>query len=247
MADCGCCITLGTQVLVGQANISKYTISVAVDTTREILWEPTNTGDCIPDYNSPLYLYGPGKSVLQLSAYPWSNTAEEYSMGFLCPMDVNLQVGWKYVFDCRNMHECIDFNTGNKTLNKVRGRWVGIPMKKKNITVTGGQESDLFVFKGCSTPAAKFNIQAGPHAAMTPQVTRQYSGMEYKGLPIAFDTDNIKKKFNLTIESNEYCQWTSGFKDVEALLTGFTFSFQPPAPPVVTYNFEAVLSICPEC
>jgi hypothetical protein len=246
MASCNCCLTIGSQIIVGGADISEYAITVNVDSTRDILWEPGVQGECEADYDNKVYLYGPGKSTLQVTAYPFSNTYAEFNLGFTCPMDVSVQVPWKYIFDCRQCSDCLDPETGLPA-GKIRGRWVGIPMKKKNVTVTGDIENPLFVFKGCASPATKFTLQAGPNVAIVPQPTRQYSGVEYKGLPIQFDTDAATKAWDLTVKTNESCRFAAGFTNVKAYLTGFTFSYQPPSPPTVTYNFDAMVSYCPEC
>ena len=100
MADCGCCLTFGSQVLVGGANIGPYTISVSVDTTRDVIWEPGSNEECEPIVDRRIYMYGPGKSTMQLTAYPFSNEEDEYTLGFTCPMEVSVQLGYKWVFDC---------------------------------------------------------------------------------------------------------------------------------------------------
>lgn len=246
MADCNCCLTLGSQVIIGGANIGPYTISVSVDSTRDVIWEPSSQGECEPDYDNKIYMFGPGKSTLQLTAYPFSNQEEQYNLGFTCPMEVSVQIPYKWIFDCRQCTDCLDPATG-EVAGKVRGRWVGIPMKKKTVSVTGGTDSSLFDFSGCPSPVSKFNLQAGPNVAIVPQPTMQYSSMSYTGLPIAFNTEDSSKLWELTVLTNQTCQYATGFSNVDAYLTGFTFSYQPPAPPTVTYSFDAIVNWCPEC
>lgn len=249
MASCNCCLTLGSNVVIGEADISRYTISVSVDSTRDVIWEPASQGECEPDYDNRVYMFGPGKSTLQLTAYPFS-TSDEYNLGFYCPMEVNVQIPWKYVFDCRQCTDCLDPATGLPA-GKIRGRWIGIPMKKKTVTVTGDTEGtaarELFNFVGCPSPAAKFDLQAGPVVAIVTQPTMQYSEIEYKGLPVPFSTEDASKLWNLTVTTNQACSWATGFTDVQAYLTGFTFSYQPPNAPTVSYNFDAIVSYCPDC
>lgn len=246
MADCNCCLTLGSKVLVGDADISGYTISVTADSTRDVTWEPASQGECEPDFNNQMYLYGPGKSTLQITAYPFSNQAEQFNLGFVCPTDVSVQIPWKFIFDCRQCVDCIDIQTGLPG-GKIRGKWVGIPMRRKIVTVTGDTENELFNFSGCPSPSSKFTLQAGPNVAIVPQATMQYNEMAYLGLPVPFDTTSASKIWDLTVTTNENCEYATGFSNVNAYLTSFVFNYSPPNPPTVTYNFDAIVSYCPDC
>lgn len=246
MADCNCCLTLGSQVIVGGADIGDYTISVSVDSTREVIWEPGNQGDCEPDYDDRVYMFGPGKSTLQVTAYPFSNQSASFNLDFTCPMDVSVQIPWKYVFDCRQCTDCLDPATGQPA-GKIRGKWIGIPMKKKSVTVTGDTDNPLFTFAGCPSPASKFSLQAGPNVAIVPQPTMQYSEMSYNGLPISFNTEDASKIWELTVLTSPSCEFATGFSDINAYLTSFVFNYSPPNPPTVTYNFDAIISYCPDC
>jgi hypothetical protein len=250
MAECSCCLTLGSQVIIGEADIGKYTVSVNVDTSRDVQWDSISDKGCETPENGPMiYKYGPGKATLQLTAYPFS-IEDEYNLGFTCPMEVNVQIPWRYVFDCRQCVDCVNPRTGLPA-GKVRGRWVGIGNKKKVVTVTGDVESSaakrLFNFSGCPTPIAKFTLQAGANVAIVTQPSMQFFDMEYFGLPVAFNTMDMSKIWDLTVRTGQACSWVTGFSNVKAYLTGFTFNYQPPNVPTVTYNFDAMITYCPDC
>lgn len=217
-----------------------------MDTTRDVIYDSDTPEECEPDGDNYIYMYGPGKSTMQLTAYPFSNQDAEYTLGFDCPMEVTMQVNYKWVFDCRQCYPCLDPETGQAT-GYVRGRWIPISMKKKTITVKGDITNPLFTFKGCASPAAKFSIQAGPQSAIITQPTMQYSAMTYNGLPLPFDTDSISNPWNLTVTTNANCSYAMGFKDVKAYLTSFSFTYSPPNPPTTQWSFEVPISYCPEC
>lgn len=248
---CSCCVTYDSSVIVNDGNlnydVSNDTISVSVDSSQDYIWEDLTDDDCNPIADSKLYMYGPNKSTIQITAYPFSGY-QDYTMGFVCPVNVNVQIPWKYVYDCRACENCIDPETGVSTGLKRRGRWVAVPMKKKTVQVTGDLENvDLFSFGGCSSPIAKYNLSAGSSSVIVPQPTMQYAQMEYTGQPLPFDTDSMNKSFTISINTGEQCDWVTNFDDVRVYLTGFTFQFEPPSPPTVSYTFDAFPSFCMEC
>jgi hypothetical protein len=249
MAECSCCLTLGSQVIIGEADIGKYTVSVNVDTSRDVQWDSISDKGCESSENAPmLYKYGPGKATLQLTAYPF-NIEDEYNLGFTCPMEVSMQRPYRYVFDCRQCVDCLDPKTGLPA-GKVRGRWIAIANKKKTVTVTGDTESSaakrLFNFTGCGTPISKFTLQAGPNVAIIAQPSMQFSEMEYFGLPLPFSTAE-NRIWDLTVRAGQSCNWVTGFTNVKAYLESFSFNFTPPNVPTVSYNFSVLVTYCPEC
>jgi len=248
---CSCCVTYDSNVIVNDGviayDITSDTINVNVDSSQDYFWEDLTDEDCDPIGDSKLYMYGPSKASIQITAYPFRGY-QEYTMGFVCPVNVNVQIPWKYVYDCRGCEPCIDPQTGQETGMMRRGRWVAIPQKKKIIQVTGDVEGvSLFSFGGCSSPIAKYTLTAGPSSVIVPQPSMQYSQMEYTGQPMPFDTDNMKTPFRISINTGEHCDWVTNFDDVKVYMTGFTFSFQPPNPPTVSYAFDAFPPYCMEC
>jgi hypothetical protein len=246
MATCNCCVTYGSQILVGGADVSNQTISISVDSTQEVIWEDQTDVECDPLGDSKFYMYGPSKATVQLTAYPFAQ-GEDCTLGFTCPTTVNLSVGWKTVFDCRGCDPCYDPRTG-QIAGQRRGRLVNIPLKKKQVTVTGDIDSSpYFEVGGCAVPAARYTLTAGPQAIITPQPTMQYSELAYTGLPIPFDTEDLLSSYTMTIQNTDVCPWASGFQDIRAYLDSFSFSFNPPQAPQVVYSFSVMLSFCPEC
>lgn len=243
---CDCCLTYNSQIVVGGADISNDTISISVDSSQEVLWEDLTDQECNPIGDSKLYMFGPSKATVQITAYPFRGY-QDYRMGFTCPVDVSLQVPWKYVFDCRGCVDCIDPKTGAVTGQR-RGRWVGVPMKKRIIQVTGDVENvSIFQFSGCPSPLAKYTLTAGPQSVITPSPSMQYDRVIYSGLPLAFDSDDVKNPFTISINSGGDCDWVTSFNNVKAYLESFQFSFNPPAAPTVSYSFAALPSYCQDC
>jgi hypothetical protein len=243
---CSCCITYNSQIIVGGADISNDTISISVDSSQDVLWEDRTDQECNPIADSKIYLFGPNKATVQLTAYPFRGY-DDYQMGFTCPVDINATIPWKYVFDCRGCVDCIDPETGAVTGQR-RGRWVGVPLKKRIVQVTGDVDNvGIFQFSGCPSPLAKYTLTAGPQSVITPQPSMQYDRLQYSGIPVEFDTDNVKDPFVISINSGGACDWVTNFNNVSAYLTGFTFQFRPPAPPQVTYTFDAMPAYCVDC
>jgi hypothetical protein len=242
---CPCCVVTNASIVVGNVEIADHVISVSVDTTQDVMWEPETNNNCEDLPDEYVYLFGPSKTVVQLSAYPF-NLGEDYMLGFTCPVNVNVSVPWKYVYDCRTCYDCIGTN-GSKY--KRRGGWKGIPMKKRQVSITGDiSGSTIFEPSGCPVPAIKYTLQAGPHPVVTPQETMQYNRLKFKGAPIQFDTDMIKTPFTLTVQGGQLCPSIPQFNTVEAYLTSFTFQFQPPQPPTVQYSFDLMTGLClPDC
>lgn len=248
---CSCCVTYDSNILINDGSleydITNDTINISVDTTQDYVWEDLTDEDCNPIGISKLYMYGPNKSTIQITAYPFRGY-QDYTMGFVCPVNVNVQVPWKYVYDCRRCEPCIDPETGTETGQMRRGGWAAVPMKKKIIQVTGDTEGvSLFSFGGCASPIAKYTLTAGPTSVIVPQPTMQYSQMEYYGQPLPFDTDNMKKPFIVNINTGDRCNWVTNFSNVKVYMTGFTFQFEPPQAPTVSYSFDAFPSLCMEC
>jgi hypothetical protein len=235
---CKCCITFNSRVAVGDADISQRLISVSVDTTHDVMFEPSSDQECVPDGNWA-YFFGPSKGNIQLSGYPFT-VPEDMTLGFTCPVDISVQIPWKYVYDCRQCEPCIDPLTGNVAGTK-RGRWVGIPMKKRQITITGdiSGASSIFQPGGCAIPASKFNFQA--NSVIVPQATVQYAQLAYNGGPIPFNTQDIKP-FSIQVSACDF-----SLTNVVAYLTGFTFNFTPPKPAQVNYTFDMMVNLCPPC
>lgn len=246
---CTCCVTYNSSIIVNDGSmdydITNQTVSISVDTAQDIMWEDETDDECNPtgDY---IYMYGPSKSTVQISAYPFTGY-DDYTMGFVCPVNVSVQIPWRYVYDCRGCDPCIDPETGDPGSFQRRGRWVGIPQKKKTVQVTGDIEGvSFFSFTGCPTPIAKYTLTAGSTSVITPQPTTQYIKMQYTGQPISFDTNNLRSPFYITIRTPD-CDWVTGFNQVKAYLTGFTFEFNPPQPPTVSYTFDTLPVYCLEC
>ena len=249
---CKCCVTWNADVragtvdaqgqTTGMLDISNNTISISVDTTQDILNEYKSDDNCnLTD--DMLYLYGPSKSVMQLEAYPFDT--DNCYLGFTCPVSVSVSIPWKYVFDCRLCVPCIDARTGQPTGAHRRGWWRAIPMKKKQVVVTGDTGS-LFDFAGCAMPVAKYTLQAGPNPVITPQPSMQYTQAIYHGIPIPFDTMN-PNPFRLSIVPGQSCDWVASFTNVDAYLDSFSFNFKPPAPPTCQYSFSVMLPLCVTC
>ena len=126
-----------------------------------------------------------------------------------------------------------------------KGKWRNIAMRKKQISVTGDIEGNsLFEASGCELRAPKFNIQASPQPVVLPLYSTQYSRIKYHGNPLSFDTDAIDPSYGLAVMMGGGCP---GMDNMEAVLTNFTFGFQPPQAPTVSYTFESYKSICPVC
>jgi hypothetical protein len=238
---CSCCLAADTTVTINGSNVSQQINSISVDSSQEILWETDTNKECAPtgDY---LYMFGPGKTTVQITAYPFAG-ADDYRMGFECPVNVNISVPWKWVYDCRFCEDC--FSMGG-TVSRRKGKWRSIPMRKKQVSVTGdiSSASALFEASGCELKVPKFNIQAGPQPVVLPQFSSQYSRLKYLGKPLAFDTDNLDPAYILSVVMGTGCP---GLSNLSATLTNFTFAFQPPQPPTVSYTFESMLSVCPTC
>ncbi len=238
---CTCCLASDSRVIVNDIDISQFVRAVSVDSNQEVLWEDSTNNTCEPIANQKIYLFGPGKTTVQLTAFPFGKNDSDYMMGFRCPVNINVSVPWKWVYDCRKCDDCIGGAEGQKR----KGKWMAIAMRKKQVTVTGDiGGSDLFVAEGCELRVPKFSFEAGPHAVTLPQYTTQYSRLRYNGGPMSFDTDNLSTAYTMSVAMNAGCP---GFSKVTANLTGFQFNFQPPAPPTVSYTFETMLSVCPIC
>jgi hypothetical protein len=242
---CPCCVVTNANIVVGNVDIAEKVITVSVDTTQEVVWEPSSNTDCEQLPNEYVYLFGPSKTVIQLTAYPFEKP-DDYLMGFSCPVSVNVSIPWKYVYDCRTCVDCIGQN-GSKY--KRRGSWRGIPMRKRQIAITGDiTGSDIFEPSGCPVPAVKYTLQAGPQPVVIPQQTMQYSRLLYKGLPIQFDTEQLATPFTLTVEGGALCPSIPKFETVQAYMTSFTCNIQPPQPPTVQYSFDLMTGFClPDC
>jgi hypothetical protein len=235
---CPCCNTTAVRVLVDGEDISGRVNSISVDTAPDIQREP-KSNDCIPLPNEWLYLYGPGKTTIQITAYPFV-PPEDYTCGLICATNLSLSVPWKYIYDCRLESDCF-LSDGN--LGKKKGRWVGVPMKKKQVTVTGDIENNpKFIVDGCGISAPKFSIQANQFATYTAQMTTQYAHLKYVGGPIAFDSDAVDTPFKVSVTAQVGC---GGFSDVDAYLTGFSMTYNPPQAPTIQYSFETLFSVCP--
>lgn len=237
--SCPCCASINVTVSVDGADITRQVNAVSVDTAPDINREP-KSNDCIAIPDEWLYMYGPGKTTIQITAYPLENEAD-YTLGLQCAATLSLSVPWKYVYDCRLESDCL---LSDGSLGKKKGKWIGIPLRKKQVTVTGdisGAER-LFIIDGCGVSAPKFSIQANQFGTYTAQETTQYTHLKYIGTPIQFDSDSLDSPFKVSITSQEGC---GGFSDVDAYLTGFSLNYSPPQAPTITYNFETLFSICP--
>jgi len=240
---CNCCLAYGVRVLVGGIDITDHIQSVSVDTSTDVVTEPNTNKDCLPD-GGWVYMYGPTKTAVQIAAYPF-DCVDDYTLGFDCPVNVSASVPWKHIFDCRECHPC--YAADGTIAGYKRGVWRPIPMKKKQVTESGARGSTLFRFPDCATSVAKFELKAGPQAILMPQPTNQYSQMAYLGKPYAFDTEQSDTKTKITIDSTGRCGGIRNFVDIDAYLTSFNFTFNPPAAPTVTYGFDLVGAVCPEC
>ena len=239
--SCPCCVTRDITVIVDDKDITHMVSAVSVDTAPDVIREPLSN-KCQVEAGQWMMMFGPGKTTVQITAYPWGEGGSpKPDMGGLgCATNVSISVPWKYIYDCRLDADCID-KSGK--VSKKKGRWVLLPLKKKTITVTGDiSKASGFTVDGCTIPAPKFSVQASNHQYYTPQETVQYSHLVYAGIPIKIDTDNLNTSFKVAILSGMAC---GGFPEMDAYLTGFTFSFQPPSQSSIVYNFEVPYSTCP--
>ena len=240
--SCSCCLARGVTVSLGGSDITNQIVSVAVDTQNDIDMEPDTT-NCVPNGNW-IYMYGPTKTAVQITAYPFT-CPEEFTLGFDCPVNVNLQVPWKWIFDCRECWPC--YTADGSVGGKKRGVWRPIPQRRKQVTEQGARGSSLFSFPDCAMGIAKFEYRAGPQAVLLPQPTNQYVSMSYLGKPYAFNTDTTSTPVKISINATGKCGNVRNFVDVDGYLTSFSFQFTPPNPPQVTYGFDLLGAICPEC
>jgi hypothetical protein len=238
---CNCCLSSEARVSINSQDISTQVHSVSVDSSQEVNWEDNTDATCNP-LGDKLYLFGPGKTTIQISAYPFQGE-DDYTMGFECPVNVSMNSNYKWVYDCRFCDECIGTD-GTKMRRK--GKWRAIELKKKQVSVVGDIEgvSSLFEVSGCKLNLPKFSIQAGPQPVVLPQYSSQYSRLAYSGKPLTFDTDNFEGVFDISVTMGRGCP---GFQNISAKLTSFQFNFTPPQVPTVTYSFESMVSICPTC
>ena len=229
-------------VKVNDVDITRQINAISVDTAPDINREP-KSDDCIKIPDEWIYLYGPGKTTIQITAYPLEGDpgAKDYTLGLQCAATMSLSVPWKYVYDCRLESDCF---LSDGSLGKKKGKWVGIPMKKKQVTVTGdiSGADKLFVIDGCGISAPKFSIQANQFGTYMAQETTQYTHLKYTGTPVSFDSDQLDSPFKVSVTAQEGC---GGFSDVDAYLTGFSLNYTPPQAPTITYNFETLFSVCP--
>ena len=236
---CPCCVARDILVKVNGNDITHMISAVSVDTAPDVIREPlSNKCQVIP--NEWMMMFGPGKTTLQITAYPFGEGIPPNLGGLGCATNVSINVPWKYIYDCRLDADCID---KNGQVAKKKGKWVLLPLKKKTITVTGDiTRATGFKVDGCTIPAPKFSVQASSHQYYTPQETMQYSHLSYTGIPIPIDTDNLNTSFKVAILSGMHC---GGFPEMDAYLTGFTFAFTPPSQASLTYSFEVPYSTCP--
>jgi hypothetical protein len=228
--------------MVGSVDIAGQVINVSVDSTQETIWEPKSSEACLELPDQWIYMFGPSKTTIQLTAYPFAR-GEDYMLGFTCPVNINVSVPWKYIYDCRTCYDCFK-KDGSRY--KRRGGWKGIPMKKRQVAITGDiTGSPIFIPAGCSMPAVKYTLQAGPQPVVIPQETMQYRSLKYLGLPIQFDTDLLETPFKLTVGGGPNCTSIPKIEIADAYLTSFTFGITPPREPSVTYSFDVMTGYCP--
>lgn len=236
MSTCQCCLLSDAGLFEASLGFIDGVISLNTDVSVEILWEDPRFNMCD---NKELYFFGPGKGTFQIQAYPF-HSLDDFKYCFTCPTEVSMQTPWKYIYDCNKIVPCV--NGGNR-----RGAWVGIPMVHKTITVTGDLTDSVLPFEigGCGIEVLKFNIQASNMPILKPLHTHQYTWLSYTGFPIPFDT-RTPYIYDLQLKTGAACD-DDVFPMVQVFLTGFTFNFTPPKIPVVTYNFDLNLSLCPDC
>jgi hypothetical protein len=237
---CPCCVSTDTRVYVNDKDITEMLNAVSVDTAPDVIREPLSS-NCWPISGEWMTLFGPGKTSVQMTAYPFGGgNSFQPNLNLTCATSVSVSVPWKMVYDCRLSSNCVD---KNGQIGTKKGRWVMIPLKKRTITVTGDiSGSSAFVADGCTVPAPKFSIQAGPQRYFTPQETLQYSHLVYKGNPFEIDTDDLDSPYTISIVSAAGC---GGLPSMEAYLTGLNFSFTPPSQSSVTLTFDTPFTVCP--
>ena len=235
---CPCCVTSQVRIVVNGSDISQRVQSVSVDSSPDIMWEPESK-DCIPQGTGWIYMYGPGKTTIQITAYPFE-PPEDYTLGFPCATNISLTVPWKYIYDCRLCSPCF---LPDGTIGQKRGLWKGIPMKKKQVVVTGDiTSSPKFEVEGCPIAFPKFQVQASQQSIFLPQQSIQYNRLKYLGGPVPFDTLDLDGPFSVSIITQEGC---GGFDNIDAYLTGFNVSYTPPDPTTVSYTMETLFAVCP--
>jgi hypothetical protein len=237
---CPCCRSADVKVLVNGNDITRRVNSLSVDSAPDINREPASN-KCVPvGGNNWIYLFGPGKTTIQVTAYPYDDSSGDYRLGLECAVNLSASVPWKYIYNCSLESDCL---LKDGKLGKKKGKWVLIPMKKRQVTVTGDLgNSTVFKVDGCSVSAPKFSVQASQLPTYLAQETVQYNHLNYTGTPIAFDTDKVTDPFMISVKSDGGC---GGFDEIEAYLTGFTATYTPPQPPTVSYTWECPFSICP--
>jgi len=242
MGACPCCVVTSASVIVGSLEIANQVISLSVDSTQDVSWEQSSNDNCEDLPDDYIYMFGPTKTAVQISAYPFA-VGEDYMLGFSCPVSISVSVPWKYVYDCSTCYDCIG---ENGSTYKRRGGWRGIPMKKRQVTITGDiTGSSMFEASGCPAKAVKYTLQAGPQTVVIPQETMQYRRLKFNGLPISFDTDELDDPFTLTVGAGQLCSSIPTFRTATAYLTQFNFTLSPPQPPTVQYSFDLMLGYCP--
>lgn len=219
---CSCCLGYGGNLVVGDVTVNKHVLSVSLDSSLDVLENYCGGTDTSK-------VFGPKKITMQFSAYPFDDVAK-YDLGLTCPVDISVQLQYKYVLDCSTPSP----------------RWVCIPLKKKSIVVTGDAPSTCR-FTDKIYEGLKFSAQAGPQPIF-PRTSIFYSGMSYAGIPIPFDAsssssggDSQTKSPSFPIKITTTCS-DAKLDSLSAKLTSFSFSFQPPAPPTVSYSFEVVMN-----
>jgi len=246
MSTCNCCIVYDLSVSEGNAILTGVN-SLNIDTNLTFDWWDETDNECNP-YNTKLDLIGPAITSLQLTAHPFDNDSMEeygYTMGFSCPFELSVSIGYKFINSCNECVDCIDPITG-EVIGRRRGRWIGVPNRKRDIKITGNIDdipSSLMEFGDRLYRVNKLNVQAGQQPFIIPPITYAYKSVKYKGGPLLVDTTQ-DFVYEFSVNSEKSCQGMLKVNNIEAYLTNFTWKFEPPNPPTCNYTFNWYTAFC---
>jgi hypothetical protein len=237
-----------TNIIEATADVLDGVVSINMDTPINHDWYDGTDDECVED-GTYVDLYGPSVGTIALTAYPFDNTSDDphaYTMGFTCPVAINVSMPWEMKWDCRECYRCIDPLTGAEG-EIIRGKWIGIPGKKRQVEVTGdisGIPIDLMEFGDCMHVIKRLNIDVN-QVFTIPQLTYGHRWFKFHGNPLPVDTDR-DWIYEFTVNYGVECAGLTPIS-VDGYLVSFQFNYTPPQPPTITYNFQFQNPYCPSC